>query len=146
MSPRLLRQLRLLHFYLGLFFAPMLLLFAVSGALQVYRLNEEKGYGGLPPVWMTWIAAIHKNQAPPRAKPSQPSAKPAAAPAPRAARAKPGMGVALLKLFAVLLAVGLALSTVLGTLIALGTRSMRRPGIILLIAGTILPILFLKLA
>ena len=151
------RRIRQLHLYLGLFFAPMLLLFAISGALQVYRINEEKGYGGTPPAWMQWIAAIHKNQAAPRERTPVPKTlTPAAvdhdehdAPKPATARttAKPPAkpAGALLKIFAVFLAIALALSTLLGIIIALNARATRRIGIVMLAIGTILPIILLKI-
>ncbi len=147
MKPATMRRVRQLHLYLGLFFAPMLLLFAISGALQVYRINEPKGYGGPPPAWMEWIASIHKNQAPPRekaAKPEQP--KPSAAAVLGAAPDRPkAASSGALKLFAVLLALALAVSTLLGIAIALNARATRRIGIAMLVAGTILPIVLLKL-
>lgn len=146
------RRLRQLHLYIGLFFAPMLLLFALSGALQVFRLNEERGYGGPPPAWMQWVASIHKNQAPPREKPARPTAapkQPGETPGDRRpageAPPRPGMGVLGLKIFVVLLGIALIASTLLGILIALNTRPARRVGIIMLVAGTVLPIVLLKL-
>lgn len=139
------RSLRQWHLYLGLFFAPMLLLFAFSGALQVFRLNEDKGYGGPPPVWMVWIAAIHKNQAPPREKPADQAASKPHAPADKQ-RSPVAKGNSLpLKILATIMAASLALSTLLGILIALNNRATRWTGIVLLIAGTALPIVLLKL-
>lgn len=160
MNARTMRLIRQWHLYLGLLFAPMLLLFAISGALQVFRLNEEKGYGGTPPAWMVWIAAIHKNQGPPVAKPSKPKADDAAqrqsplAKGDHAAKdrdaagpAKKGnAGAALpLKLFALFLAVALAISTILGITIALNSRATRRIGLAMLAIGTVLPIILLKI-
>ena len=66
------RTLRQYHHYIGVFLAPAILLFAISGALQTFRLTEAKGYGGPPPNWMVWLAAVHKDQAPPREKPAGP--------------------------------------------------------------------------
>ncbi|MEV9607750.1 hypothetical protein AB0364_29330, partial [Klebsiella pneumoniae] len=63
-----------------------------------------------------------------------------AAPAEQQESAKvpqPSMGVAGLKIFAVLLAIALAVSTLLGIVIALQTPSMRRTGVILLVIGTV---------
>lgn len=148
------RRIRQLHLYLGLFFAPMLLLFAVSGALQVYRINEEKGYGGPPPAWMQWIAAIHKNQAAPRDKgtrpkptvsPSSVSSQPAVSTGLEPAKQPEKRGGAWLKVFAVWLAIALAISTILGIIIALNARATRRIGIAVLIIGTVLPIILLKI-
>jgi uncharacterized iron-regulated membrane protein len=152
------RRIRQLHLYLGLFFAPMLLLFAISGALQVYRINEEKGYGGTPPAWMQWIAAIHKNQAAPREKAPGPKLSgpvavsdhdehdaPESAITASAAKSPAKPAGALLKIFAVFLAIALALSTLFGVIIALNARATRRIGIAMLVIGTILPIILLKL-
>jgi hypothetical protein len=55
------------------------------------------------------------------------------------------MGVLGLKIFVVLLGIALIASTLLGILIALNTRPARRVGIIMLVAGTVLPIVLLKL-
>src|SRR3569623_308360 len=74
------RTLRQYHHYIGVFLAPAILLFAVSGTVQTFRLNEEKGWGGTPPTWMVWSASFHKDQTPPRSKPANPAAQ-AAAPA-----------------------------------------------------------------
>jgi hypothetical protein len=105
-----------------------------------------------------WFASIHKNQAPPRDKPARAEAarSPSAADhrddAPTAARAgapaakapKSGALYAL-KIFTVLLAIALALTTVLGILIALNSRATRTTGLVMLAIGAALPILLLKL-
>lgn len=44
-----------------MFFAPAIFLFALSGALQTFRLQEAKGYGGQPPGWIVWMASVHKD-------------------------------------------------------------------------------------
>jgi len=35
-------KVRLVHFYLGVFFAPLILFFALSGVLQVFKLHEVR--------------------------------------------------------------------------------------------------------
>lgn len=147
------RRLRRLHQYLGLFFAPTLLLFSLSGALQTYRWQEPKGYGGTPPAWIVWMAAVHKDQMPPRPPRAEgPEAAPAAkaafqakAPAARGPEKKgPGRRQGLM-LFVGLFGLGLFLSTLFGLAIALANRATRRVNLVILAAGTLIPLLLLYL-
>ena len=146
------RSLRQYHRYLGLFFTPAILFFAISGSLQTFRLQEEKGYGGTPPDWIVWLAAIHKDQSPPRAAPAdeagaadhhaaddEAAAPGHAAPVPAAPRPSP----IPLKIFVVAMAIGLVLSSLLGTTIALANRTTRRASIGMLAAGAVLPCVLL---
>jgi hypothetical protein len=149
------RTLRRYHHYIGVFLAPAILLFSVSGMVQTFRLNEEKGWGGTPPNWMVWIAAFHKDQTPPREKPAgaKPAAKPAAAiaedhdhdhDAPRAEKApSPAKRPSPLplKIFVVLMGLGLLVSTLIGVTIALNNRATRRTSIIMLVIGAVLPLI-----
>jgi len=60
MNPRALRRL---HLYLGTLFAPVLLLFAVSGAWQVFRLNDARKDGSYtPPRVLKVLSSVHKNE------------------------------------------------------------------------------------
>lgn len=57
------KTLRTLHLYLGTIFAPVLLLFTVSGAWQVFRLNDAQKDGSYtPPKAVKLLSAVHKNQ------------------------------------------------------------------------------------
>lgn len=57
------RTLRAVHLYLGTLFAPVLLLFTVSGAWQVFRLNDTQKDGSYTPARVVKIlSAVHKNQ------------------------------------------------------------------------------------
>lgn len=146
MKVQTMRRLRQIHLYLGMFFAPMLLLFAVSGALQTFRLNEPGGWGGTPPTWMVWVAAIHKNQAAPRGDAHQEGHHDDAPKAPRAAPRPPqGPSPLPLKILTVLMAIGLFASAVIGIVIALNLRGFRTGSLIALAIGTVLPIVLLKL-
>ena len=147
MRPNTLRSLRRYHQYLGMFFAPWILLFAVSGALQTFRLNEPRGYGGPPPQWMVWLSAVHKNQAPPRApRPERPDQPRPAGDAGKPREAGPKRPNPLpLKIFVVLLSVALAVSTIIGVVIGLANRQMRRTSVVLLVIGTVLPAVLLWL-
>jgi hypothetical protein len=145
------RSLRQLHHYVGVFFAPAILFFALSGAVQTFRLGEDKGWGGPPPAALVWMTSVHKDQTVPHARPEKPAPK-----ADAARPAKPGAGddsdrkkaprgpsPLPLKIFVVILALGLITSTLLGITIALNNRAMRRTSIVMLIAGTVLPLLLL---
>lgn len=157
------RRLRRLHQYLGLFFAPALLLFSLSGALQTYRWQEAKGYGGTPPGWIVWMASVHKDQAPPRPSRAEAGPPPGAAqkgpaaggeaqkgPAGGAEKAGPPKGKGGgrrqgLMLFVGLFGLALFVSTLLGVAIALANRASRRTSLLVLAAGTVLPLLLLYL-
>ncbi|MBV9959040.1 MAG: PepSY domain-containing protein [Acidobacteria bacterium] len=57
------KRIRQIHFYLGVFFAPLIVIFALSGALQTFRLQEApKGSSYTPPAWIVKLADIHKDQ------------------------------------------------------------------------------------
>ncbi|WP_010186456.1 hypothetical protein [Sphingomonas sp. PAMC 26605] len=146
MRPNTLRTLRRYHHYLGLFFAPMILLFSLSGALQTFRLQETRGYGETPPNWIVWLASVHKDQGPPRPprpekpKPAGDMSKPRGD-AERGGTKRPSP--LPLKIFVVALAIALAFSTITGVVIALSIRSMRRVSIALLVAGAVVPIVLL---
>ena len=142
------RQLRRWHLYLGMFFAPAILLFSISGGLQTFRLHEEKGWGGKPPYWIVWMASLHRDDQLPQAKPAKPAAAPghdeSVAKKPPAPRGNP-MGRRLLQIFAALLSIGLTISSILGIVIALNTRGTRGISLLMLITGTALPLLVLYL-
>lgn len=148
MHPRILRRLRQLHLWLGMLFAPAILFFAFTGALQTFDFHETED-GIAPPRWIITIAAIHKKQDFPKPrKPKPPETMGAttnkatvAAPAPMPAG--PRHSPWPLKIFVGLMSIGLIFSTVLGMTIALNNRQTRRTSQIMLGVGTILPILML---
>jgi hypothetical protein len=146
------QQLRRYHLYLGVFFAPAIFFFALSGALQTFRLQEEKGWGGTPPGVIVWMASVHKDSRLPKPavvhvddhehegdKPAAPRARPAQKPQTRAPFTLP------MKIFAALMSIGLMLSALLGVLIALNSRATRRMSAAMLAAGSVLPLLLLLL-
>ena len=167
MRPNTLRLLRRYHQYLGLFFAPWIILFSVSGALQTFRLNEAKGYGGPPPQWMVWLSAVHKDQGPPRTPRAEKPRTVAAAVDEHDhdhadehdhadAAPKAGQAVAVaqdskrpnplpLKIFVVLLSLSLIVSTLMGVVIALANRAVRRSSMVLLVLGAVIPAVLLWL-
>jgi hypothetical protein len=148
------QKIRRYHHYLGVFFAPAIFLFALSGALQTFRLQEEKGYGGTPPGWIVWMASVHKDSRLPKPQAAHAEdhhhdddeAKPAAAaPGPMPASSAKAPFTLPMKIFATLMAIGLMLSALLGVTIALNNRATRRVSIAMLAAGALLPLALLLL-
>ena len=149
MKAHTMRKLRQLHQYLGLFFAPMILLFALSGALQTFRLQEARDAAVTPPAWIVWMASVHKDSSLPHPPKPKESAPDHAGSLPNE-RKLGALSVAThstlpSKIFAVLLSIALSLSTLLGVTIALNNRATRRISILLLVVGTVVPLAFLYL-
>ncbi|BBD79789.1 PepSY domain-containing protein [Aerosticca soli] len=151
MRIRVLAFARLLHLYLGVFSAPMLLFFAITGGLQTYDLHMPAKDGGYqPPAWLASLGMLHKKQflAAPRRPPSE--AKPAsgegdrqaAASRPRTeARTPPARVLWPMKLFFALISFALALSVATGVYLAY--RYTRRPWRVsaIVLAGIVVPVL-----
>ncbi len=149
MNAATMRNMRLYHHYMGVLFAPLILFFAFSGALQTFDLHEVEN-GVKPPQWIAVIAALHKKQTLPRPRPPRPAqvapaagAKDAAgAPVAQAERAAPAKRPASplpLKVVVGIMSVALMLSTLTGLVIALNNRRTRSVSAILLVVGTVLP-------
>lgn len=157
-----LRYTRLTHLYLGVFIAPAILFFAVTGALQTFSLHEAtRGSSYKPPAWAVMLAQIHKKQtsvvparkapapekSPDKAAPDKPQsldpAAPHPAPAPKSAEpAAPQPHSALpLKLFFLLAAIGLFTSTFSGLYMSYKYIRNRKLVTATLLAGVVVPIL-----
>jgi hypothetical protein len=149
-SHTLLKSIRLLHLYLGVFIAPSLLFFAFTGALQTFSLHETtRGSSYKPPAWAVTLAQIHKKQTPivpvrklsppdkaaPAPQSPVPSSKPADAPTPESHNSLP------LKIFFLLVATGPFLSTLTG--LTMAYRFLRKRWLIttILVAGIAIPVL-----
>jgi uncharacterized iron-regulated membrane protein len=154
-SHRLLKFMRLLHLYLGVFTAPMLLFFAITGGLQTFGLHEaSRGGGGYnPPGWLASLGQLHKKQTTqvpqrrPRPVEAAPDARPSVLPgvAPVAERAAQPSKQNLwpMKIFFAIVSLGLLLSTLTG--IYMSYRYTRKPWPInaTLLAGILVPLLLL---
>lgn len=58
-----LRFMRKVHLYLGIFTTPALLFFALTGAMQTFNLHEATaGSSYKPPAWIATLAQLHKKQ------------------------------------------------------------------------------------
>ena len=142
--PLRMRWLRKAHEYLGLFIAPTLLMFAFTGALQLFGLHEaEDGYKPVPVIEKLAQLHIHqKYELRPLRPAGPPSATPKAAPV-EIERAEPPtpLGQTALKWLFLTTALGIMTSTCLGVWMAMTRLKNRGLGIALLIAGAGLPIL-----
>lgn len=141
MKPATLRSLRQWHHYIGVFLAPAILFFAFSGSIQVLGWQDLRNPP--PAAWVSAIAGIHKHQMLPKPRPAEPARKPAARPAGDDDHDHGGLGP--LKIFALLVAIGLFTTTLIGLTIALGTRAMRGKALIALGLGIAVPIVLLVL-
>jgi hypothetical protein len=120
------KWIRQIHFYLGVFFAPLIILFALSGALQTFRLQESpKGGTYTPPAWIVKLADMHKDQR--------------AAHGPGTSRSLP------LQWFVVVMSAGLIISSLLGIYMAFKYNRGKRVTFGLIILGLIIPLALLYL-
>ena len=129
---------RLAHFYLGVFFAPLIIFFAFTGILQVFKLHESyRETPGSQGDWIAWFGQFHKEQAwiPPKAAPAK---APAAAPAP--AHEKESVWAKPMKWLVALMGAALVATSFLGLYIAFKYPSRRRGFTIALVAGIVVPL------
>lgn len=149
--PRILRQF---HLWLGVFFAPSILFFAVTGGLQELKFHEAHGTYAPPPV-LEKLGQVHihqKFELKPQRKPPAAKAGGAAAPntdakAPEAKTAprKPPASVVATRWFFVATSAGLAFTTLLGLWIGVVQARSRTVPLLLLAAGAVLPVVLLAL-
>ncbi len=140
------RFMRIAHGYVGMLIAPSVLFFALSGGLQVFRLNEaHPGY--TPPKAFEVMGAFHKNQAMPRARPPQdaggpgrPGGREGRGGRERGPRPPPKPSTVALQWLSVMVSAGLFLSTGFGLWMGLRDRLRRWTNLILLAIGTVVPI------
>ncbi len=56
-----LKSVRLIHRYIGLFFSPTILFFAITGGLQMFGLHESaRGSSSVPPNILVHLSQLHK--------------------------------------------------------------------------------------
>lgn len=156
----LLKLTRQVHLYLGVFIAPALLFFALTGALQTFNLHEtSQGSIYKPTTFLATMAQIHKKQTWMLGKP-KPAAeaakadkvsKPAEAAKPVEAPATPLTALPTakwkqhlpLKLFFLLVSIGLLISTLTGIYMAYKFNRNKLVVTLLLFAGAVIPFVLL---
>ena len=140
---------RKLHSYIGLFIAPSVLFFALTGAAQIFNLHEAHG-SYQPPAILEKLSSVHKDQVfafgDHHASTDSPAdtARPGAAAGSRTAAQDDGDRTAtstlLLKWFFLLVALCLMVSTAFGVWMGLTQIRATRLAWLLLIAGTLIPV------
>lgn len=139
--------IRTWHFYIGMFIAPSVLFFAITGALQLFSWHEAHGAYTPPPI-LEKLSSVHKDQVFAMGHHhdhAAPAVKPASA-APPAADDDDKMKTStlILKIFFFwIVAGGLIVSTLFGLWIGLTHPLRKRTAWILVIAGALIPIALL---
>ena len=138
------KSIRRLHAWLGVLFAPTIIFFALSGALQLFGLHEIER--GETPGLVAKMGMVHTHQTT-----QMPQRKPQAqaAPAPHVEEARsaaqPRPTTMPIKIFFALMAISLIASSGLGLWIAFTSKRDRTLHVALLVAGVVLPVLLLAL-
>jgi len=153
----LLKSARVFHLYTGVFFAPALLFFAFTGAVQTFSLHETtRGSSYKPPAILVELGQLHKKQtlvvpqrkseAKPASKPETvPAPVPTPTPAPSPVAPQKAKNLLPMKIFFLFVAISLFLSTLTGLYMAY--KFSRRSSVITatLAAGIVIPLLLLLL-
>lgn len=155
--------LRRLHSYIGLFIAPSVVFFAVTGSLQLFSLHEEHG-NYRPPAIVEKLSSVHKDQVfafgdhhehpgdgdgaddEKRAQSAAPKPGTPAGEMPPAAKEdadEPGLPTFILKIFFLAVGLGITASAVLGMWIGLTQTRNRRTAWLLVAGGALLPVFLL---
>jgi hypothetical protein len=135
--------IRDLHIYISAFVAPSLLFFALTGALQTFRIPDQK----TAPVVIQKLARLHKDDVfavkPVRPKKPEAGGDHAKAQAAKPPEAKPPTPASTqaMKWFFAAVSIGIALTTVFGIWMALAYSRRRLIVWALLIAGAAAPVL-----
>ena len=146
-----LKAIRLTHLYSGVFLAPAILFFAITGGLQMFSLHETtRGSSYVPPAILVHLAQLHKKATltvPQRKVVPLPSASTALPLAPKTpvALQPPQPSYLPMKIFFDFVALGLVVSTLTG-LVMSWTYTRNKPLIAsAFLAGIVVPVLLLLL-
>jgi hypothetical protein len=123
------------HSYIGLFIAPSVLFFSLTGAAQLFSLHEAHGKYH-PPAVVEKLSSVHKDQVFALGDHGQPQA------GAEDDGDKVEGSTLVLKWFFLLVALCLAVSTTLGLWMGL-KFTQRKTGWLLVVAGTVIPVALL---
>jgi hypothetical protein len=151
MQVAVLKGVRLIHLYVGVFIAPAIVFFALTGAIQTLSLHvSAKGGAYKPANWIIRLAQLHKKQTtdlPPN-KPqitasSSPTVKPGSSKkisGPEKGLDRPAHNSLPLKIFFLVVSAGLLCSTITGLYMSYKYSRNKVLLAVLLIAGIVVPI------
>ena len=142
MSPLIVRKI---HKYVGMFFAPAILFFCLTGLLQTFDLHKVRP-GQTPPDLVLRLAALHKDQT--VAIHRRAPARPADGGKPRRetqTEAEPALAQTLLKLFVAATSISLAATTLMGIFLALQAPRGRAATGLVLALGMVAPAVLILL-
>jgi hypothetical protein len=136
------------HSYIGLFIAPSVLFFALTGAAQLLNLHEAHG-NYQPPAILEKLSSVHKDQVfapghhheplPPDAEDQKPRGDGVTGPRGKRRR-QTELSTLLLKAFFLVVALCLVLSTALGFWMGLTQTRQKRLAWMLVVARTLIPV------
>ena len=154
-----LKAIRLTHHYIGVFFAPTILFFAITGSLQMFGLHEtSRGSSYVPPAILVHLSQLHKKgtlylpsrkaapSAPAKADgPKVDAPKPDVPKPPPPTPASPAPNPLPMKVFFAATALALVISTFTG--LFMSWKYARRKAVVVgvLLAGIACPLLLLLL-
>ncbi len=157
----MIKAIRQVHLCCGIFFAPTIIFFCITGAFQTFGLHESKPEDSFQtPPWLAAAAEVHKNQAYKLSKPVEDESttkvepanvekvnpESAKTPEPKITRKKPKKHTSqVLKWFVLFMAIGLIVGALSGIYMAFTYKRDRKLVWGLLIAGSILPFALLFL-
>jgi hypothetical protein len=150
-----LQTMRSTHMYLGMFITPAVLFFALTGALQTFSLHSASKNGSYQPSrWIQILAQVHKKQTTVLAVHRSPKKDAArdlgshdhenSVETSRGEEATSPRSLPL-KLFFVLVSVGLFVSTLTGAYMSYRYARKRFKLIITLVAGVVVPFLLIMI-
>ena len=151
-SHKILKVVRQIHLYIGVFLSPAILFFALTGALQTFSLHETtRGSDYKPPTWIVTLAQLHKHQTTTlpvrKPRPASDAPKPdkhADNASPQPSPEPPQKSHLPMKIFFLLVALGLFTSTLTGIYMSYKFTRNRLIVSVLLIAGIIVPLILLR--
>jgi hypothetical protein len=147
MSPLTLRRW---HGYVGLFAAPSVLFFALTGAAQLFNWHEAHG-SYQPPVLLERLSSLHKDQVLKRHDDGEKSEHAGSPEGSEADGSAPHeeesmrLPTLILKVFFFLVAIGVTFSTCFGVWMGLTQTPRKGLSIGLLVIGALLPIILIAL-
>jgi hypothetical protein len=144
-------SIRRWHSYIGLFVAPSVLFFALTGAAQLFSLHEAHG-GYQPLALLEKLSSVHKDQVfalgdhhpPPDAAPHAGAEPPQIqTPGPGDHDDQPSVSTFLLKGFFLVVAIALVISTGFGLWMGLARTQRKAVGWLLVATGSLIPVVLL---